>query len=319
MTRRSTALAVATLLGVGLALVPDVSSAQQLRLLDGQKIQDRAQSALSLLSFSITPDATAGSLSINSGATGNPDITLGQVGAGFTVADGFPLYMEGFAGWNRYDPKFLATDGTEQRVLPTKWNSLSATVGLGWDIKLCDGLVLRPILNASLAHLESDLSVGGRLLGLALDREVQFLDKGRLNAYGLGGSLMLDYGVSKEAYELDVELRYTWIHLQTYDTTHLPETDFDPMTVSLWSRYRWPSGFVVFRRPLRWVLEAAASSYVGEQRGALGFNFLSFAGGGVELDTSHYSQIWTRTRFVGRYLFGRNVSGFSAGISITFF
>jgi hypothetical protein len=301
------------------AFAPGSPGAQTLRAEVGQNIQERAQAALSLLSFSITPDATAGSLSINSASTGDPDITLGQVGAGFTVADSFPLYMEGFAGWNRYDPVFLVTDGTEQRALPTKWNSVSATIGLGWDFKLCDGLYLRPIVNASLAHLESDLSLGGRALGFLLDREIEFLDKGRLNVYGLGGSLMLDYGIYKEAYELDLELRYTWIHLQTYNTDKLPETDFDPMTVSLWGRYRWPSGLVLFRRPMRWVLEGALSSYVGEQRGSLGFNHLSSAGGGVELDFGHYSQIWTRTRFVGRYLVGKNVSGFSAGISITFF
>jgi hypothetical protein len=308
-----------TAVAVTLAAAAGPARAQEFRAALGSKIQDRAQSALSLISFSITPDASAGSLSINSASTGNPDVTLGQLGAGFTVADSFPLYMEGFVGWSRYDPLFLATNGTEQRSVPVKWNSVSGTIGLGWDFKLCDHLYLRPILNASLAHLESDLSIGGRLLGLALDRDIQFLEKGRMNTWGLGGSLMLDYGISKETYELDVELRYTWIHMQTYNTSDLVSTDFDPMTVSLWTRYRWPSGLVVFRRPLRWVLEGAASDYVGEQRGALGFNFLTTMGGGVELDFSHYSEIWTRTRFVGRYLLGRNVSGFSAGISITFF
>ncbi len=304
---------------LALALAPRPAFAQNLRTQLADEIQARAHAAMSLVSFSITPDATAGSLSINSASSGNPDITLGQVGAGFTVAEAFPVYMEGFAGWNRYDPVFLASDGTEERRLPTKWNTVSATIGLGWDFKLCEGLYLRPIVNASLAHLESDLSLGGRALGFLLDREIQFLDKGRLNMYGLGGSLMLDYGIYKESYELDVELRYTWIHLQTYDAPAVVAGDFDPMTVSLWTRYRWPSGLVLFRRPMRWVLEGALTSYVGEQRGALGFNHLTSLGAGVELDTSYYSQIWTRTRFVGRYLIGQNVSGFSAGISITFF
>ena len=287
--------------------------------LNGAKLQDRAQAALTLLSFSITPDASAGSLSINSSSTGNPDVTLGQVGAGFTVAESFPLYMEGFLGYSRYDPKFVATNGTEARTIPTKWNSVSGTVGLGWDFKLCDGLYLRPIFNASLGHLESDLSLGGRVLEHVTGKDIAFLDKGRLNTYGLGASLMLDYGIYREKYELDVELRYTWIHLQTYNSSQAVAGDVDPQTLSLWTRYRWPSGLVVFRRPMRWVLEGTASDYVGDQRGALGFNFLSSVGGGVELDFSQFSQIWTRTRFVGRYLFGRNVSGASAGISITFF
>jgi autotransporter-like protein len=293
-------------------------SAQDFHLLDS-RLEDRTQAALALLSFSVTPDASAGSLSINSSSTGNPDVSLGQVGAGFTVADSFPLYMEGFVGYSRYDPVFVASDGTEQKKLPTKWNSVSGTAGLGWDFKLSEHWVLRPIVNVSLGHLESDLSITGRVISRVSGSDVDFLDKGRMNTYGLGASLMLDYGISKATYEWDVELRYTWLHLQTFDTSKLVAGETDPMTVSLWTRYRWPSGFIVFRRPLRWVLEGSASDYVGDQRGALGFNLLSTAGGGIEMDTSQYSTIWTRTRFVVRYLFGRNVSGASAGISITFF
>jgi hypothetical protein len=292
--------------------------AQDFHLIQG-RLQDRTEAALALLSFSVTPDSSAGSLSISSSSTGNPDVSLGQVGAGFTVADSFPLYMEGFLGYSRYDPVFVATNGTDQTRIPTKWNSVSGTVGLGWDFKLSDHWVLRPILNASLGHLESDLSLAGRLLSHITGREVGFLDKGRMNTYGLGGSLMLDYGISKESYGLDVELRYTWLHLQTFDTPKVVAGSTDPQTLSIWTRYRWPTGFVVFRRPLRWVLEGSASDYVGDQRDQLGFNFLTTAGGGIELDTTQYSQIWTRSRFVVRYLFGRNVSGASAGISITFF
>jgi hypothetical protein len=44
----------------------------------GGDIQDRANAVLTLMSFSVTPDATASSLSINSNATGDPGIVVGQ-------------------------------------------------------------------------------------------------------------------------------------------------------------------------------------------------------------------------------------------------
>jgi hypothetical protein len=314
LNRRLAAAALAALF----SLAPGAAFAQDFHLIGG-RLQDRTQAALTLLSFSVTPDSSAGSLSINNSATGNPNVSLGQVGAGFTVAESFPLYKEGFVGYSRYDPVFVASDGTEEKKLPTKWNSVSGTVGLGWDFKLCDGLYLRPIIDASLGHLGSDLSIGGRLLEHVTGEQIAFLEHGRMNTWGLGASLMLDYGIAKESYELDVELRYTWFHLQTFDTSNLVTGSSDPMTLSLWSRYRWPSGLVFFRRPMRWVIEFTASDYVGDQRGALGFNYLSTAGGGVEFDFSQYSTIWTRTRFVVRYLFGKDVSGASAGISISFF
>jgi len=300
------------------ALGPRTGSAQDLHLINA-RLQDRTQAALTLLSFSVTPDSSAGSLSINNASTGSPGVTLGQTGAGFTVSDGFPLYMEGYLGWSRYDPVFVASDGIEEKKLPTKWNSLSGTVGLGWDFKLTKNLVLRPIVNASLGHLESDLSLGGRLLSRVLGTDASFLDHGRMNTYGLGASLMLDYTVVKEAYDFEAQLRYTWFHLQTFDTPNVVQGSTDPQTLSLWTRYRIPTGIVLFRRPLRWDFEFTASDYVGDQRGALGFNLLSTIGGGIELDTTQYNEIWTRTRFVVRYLFGRDVSGVSAGISISFF
>ena len=287
--------------------------------LEGADLQKRADGVLTMLSYSVTPDASAGSLSIDSGTTDNPKITSSILGAGFTVATGFPLYMEGFLGYSRYDPTFLASNGTEQRKIPAKWNSISATIGLGWDFELMPGLYLRPIVNASLGHVESDLSLAGRALEYAVQQDFEFLDGGDLNAYGLGGSLMLDYGIYEETHEIDIELRYTYIRLNTYNTSDAVEGGVDAETLSLWSRWRQPTGLVLFRRPVRYVLEGTASVYLGDQRGALGFDHLSSAGAGLEFDFSRYSTILTRVRVIGRYLFGNNVSGYSGGISISFF
>ena len=40
-----------------------------------------------------------------------------------------------------------------------------------------------------------------------------------MDAYGLGGSLMLDYELKRPEYEVDVEARYTNIKLQTFGGT----------------------------------------------------------------------------------------------------
>jgi hypothetical protein len=288
-------------------------------LLRPGSIQELSNAVLTLMSFSVTPDATASSLSINSASTGDPGIVIGQLGAGFTVATGFPLYMEGFIGYNRYDPTFVASNGVDERKLPTKWNSLSGTVGLGWDFKLIPDLYFRPIVNVSLGHVESDLSLAGRFIQFRTDKDIDFLDNGRLNAYGIGGSAMLDYGRYRENYEYELELRYTYIRLQSFDSSDSVQGSTDAQTVSLWTRWRQPTGLVLFRRPLRYVLELANSTYVGDQRGSLGFNFLTSAGAGIEFDFSAYNSILTRLRFIGRYVFGEDVSGISGGISITFF
>jgi hypothetical protein len=163
---------------------------------------------------------------------------------------------------------------------------LSGTGGIGWDFPLFWHIKFRPIFNFSLGHVESDLSLVERLINLRLDKELDFLDDGRLNAYGLGGSAMLDYEYYGEYYNVDVELRYTHIHLESFDSSSAVEVSAEAQTLGLWARLRGPTGLVAFRRPLRYVLEGANSTYLGSQAGVLGFNYLTQMGVGLELDTS---------------------------------
>jgi hypothetical protein len=69
---------------------------------------------------------------------------------------------------------------------------------------------------------------------------------------------------------------------------------------------------------LKDVLELTHSEFLGDQRGILGFDRLTSVGAGLELDSSAYDVIITRTRLVGRYVFGTNVSGFSVGLAVSF-
>lgn len=285
----------------------------------GKSIDDRADGVLTLMSYSVTPDGTASSLSIDSSSTGNPGITMGQLGAGFPLSASFPLFLEGFIGYSRYDPTFVASNGEEARKLPAKWTTLSGTGGIGWDFPLFWDIKFRPIFNFSLGHVESDLSFVERFINLRLDKEIDFLDNGRLNAYGLGGSAMLVYGYFGEYYNFEVELRYTHIHLETFDSSSAVEGSAEAQTLGLWTRLRGPTGLVAFRRPLRYVLEGANSTYLGSQAGALGFNYLTQMGAGVEIDTSAYHSVLTRVRLVARYVVGENVSGVSGGLAVTFF
>ena len=315
-------IALAATIAIASALLGVRASAQQFRVIGGN-IQERANAVLTLMAFSVAPDVTAGSLEINSATTDNPSITLVQCGSGFTVASSFPLYLEGFVGFNRYDPTFVATNGVEDRKVPTKWNTVSGTGGIGWDLPVpfLDFVKLRPIFNFSLGHVATDSAIAGRLIGFRTDLKLDFLDSGRLNAYGLGGAVVLDIERYREPYELDVELRYTNILLQSFgDTSDAAKGSVDAETLTLWTRWRQPIfNLTALRKPLRYVLELSNTTYLGDQAGVLGFNYLTAIGGGFELDTSGINLIFTRVRFMARYLVGENVMGVSGGISATWF
>jgi hypothetical protein len=281
----------------------------------GANLERRANALLSIMGFGLTPDVTTGSLSISDSASGDPHFQSATLGGGFTVSRSLPLYLEGTAGFSRYDPAFVVSDGEAERTIPTRWNALSVTVGVGWDIPIAPELVLRPIANASYGRVKSDAEIGAAIVGV--DAEV--LQSGHMDSVGLGGALMLDFERSRPEGDFDAELRYTHIYLRsTGDLSDEVDGRSVARSVNLWTRWRAPTGTVLLERPLRYVVEFAHTRYFGDLADSLGFDWLSSVGLGLELDTSKYERWVTRVRLVARYRFGPNVQGASLGLAVSF-
>ncbi len=310
-------LCMATL---GLAALCTTTSVQaQSRTVNGVSLQELADGVLSLMGYSLTPDVTTGSLAVSSDPTGNPDIDMTTLGGGFTVSSDLPLYLEGTAGYSLYDPIFVVSAGQEERSVPTRWTTVSATGGVGWDFAVAENLKFRPILNVSLGRVTTDGSIAGYVYEDLTGEEIEFLRGGKLNALGLGGTVMLDYERYLPEGEIDVELRYTNINLQsTSGSSAAVEGSSDAQSASLWARWRAPASMSALGRPVRYVLEAAHTEFLGDLRGVLGFTGLSSVGIGLELDSSAYNVVVERTRLVLRYQFGGNVNGASVGLAVSF-
>ncbi|MFT5675451.1 MAG: hypothetical protein ACI808_001382, partial [Paraglaciecola sp.] len=163
--------------------------------LTDEEAQQIANGALTIMSFTLLPDITTSSLSINSGTGDDASLMQTTLGGGFTISEKYPLYAEGTLGYARYRPTFVATNGDEQIYIKPTWNSLSVTGGVGWDFPIDkkQELVLRPIFNFTLGHVTSDLSIAQTLLEERFDLDLNVIDGGGMTAYGLGGSVMLDY------------------------------------------------------------------------------------------------------------------------------
>ncbi|WP_214455011.1 autotransporter domain-containing protein, partial [Aeromonas dhakensis] len=289
------------------------------------RVQQRANAVVSLMTFTVVPDITASNINIGSGTNQSSALNMTQVGGGATMSESVPVYLEGTLGFSRYDPQFVISNGSESRTLPTKWNSLTATGGIGWDIGLHrdrhgGNLVLRPIGNVTLGTVASDLRIGNWLLGQYTGKNLDFLDGGRLDVYGLGGAMMLDYELFSPAQDIDAELRYSYQHLQSFGGTAASVTgQANAENLGLYLRRRAPIGsLTLLGKPVRYVLEGARTEYLGEQRGLLGFNSLNSLGLGLELDSSKYDIFVTRTRLVARYMFSHNTSGYGVGLAMSF-
>ena len=101
-------------------------------------------------------------------------------------------------------------------------------------------------------------------------------------------------------------------------TSTAVEGSADSQSASLWARWRAPTGITMLERPLRYVLEFAHTTFLGDLDGVLGFNDLSSVGTGLELDSSARDINVTRTRLMARYKVGEHVRGWSIGLAISF-
>jgi len=291
-------------------------AARAIRDVDVQKL---ANGILGVMSYTVAPDVTTSSLSISNAETSSPGLLLTQVGGGFTWSKETPLYLEGNAAYARYDPVFVANDGVDDRPVPVKWNSVSATGGIGWDFRLTEHWVVRPIFNFTLGYVASDLVGIKWWLENNTNLDLSFLDGRRLKAYGLGGSLMLDYEKFTPDYDDDIEIRYTNVQLRSHsDSAEAVEGKAKATSVSLWARRRVPTGWgVVWDRPVRYVYEFAYTEFLGDQK-EVGIPRMASIGFGLELDTSALERLTTRWRGVLRYKFGPDVSGWAFGIACSF-
>jgi hypothetical protein len=177
-------------------------------------------------------------------------------------------------------------------------------------------LVFRPIFNLSLGRVESEARATPPPAGSRT--ALEFLRQGQLNAAGIGGSVMLDYERYGPESEVDAELRYSSIQLQSFQSSSAVQGHSLAQTASFWSRYRAPTGWVALERPVRYVLEYAYTRFLGDLDGALGFTYVNSFGAGLELDTSRYDAYATRVRLVLRYKVGGNVTGWAVGLGASF-
>ena len=302
------ALCVALLLAPGSLLGQGVSDAD---------LQKRANAILTLMGFSLVPDVTTGALSLSDQGAGNPYFRQTSIAGGGNPRKDLPLYLEGTLAYGRYDPTFAVSDGQASASISVKWESVLGTGGVGWGFPIARELVLRPIFNFSLGRVESGATTTPTQ-GASSREVLDFLGNGRLNAFGLGGSLMLDYERYRPENEVDFELRYSYINLQSFDSSQAVEGHSNAQTFSLWSRYRAPTGFSALERPLRYVLEYAYTSFLSDLQGVLGFDDVHSLGAGLELDSSNHDVFVTRTRLLVRYKIGNNVTGWAIGLGLSF-
>lgn len=128
--------------------------------------------------------------------------------------------------------------------------------------------MLRPIVNVMLGTLASDARIGSWAIGRKTNADLQFLDGGRFNAWGLGGALMLDYERFSATQDIDAELRYSYMHLQSFGSSaEVVQGEASAENLGLYLPPRADSRLTLLGNPLRYVLEGRILNFSASSEG----------------------------------------------------
>lgn len=286
----------------------------------GLSVRDNVKGALAVLGISGVPNEAASTLFLerNTGSANELEFQGGQIGGGFRISESTPLYLEGYLGFNSYDPVYVFSSGSSNTEVLSNWNSIVATGGVGWQFDLNENWKLRPMFNFSIGRVQSDSSIAAQIISDALELELDFLSDGGITALGYGASLVAEYNKRWPSdVELDLRFRHTHMMFEPLDT-NLSGTAEAISTVA-WSRIRVPTGIRAFSRPTRWVGEFSAAYLPGDQGLILDSEWLAQIGAGFELDlTKTKTPLLSQARLMVRYAIGENLEGYSVGLAFSF-
>ncbi len=283
--------------------------------------QENAAGSLAILGLAGIPDDSASAISLQSNTDNRDyDFKSAQLGGGFRLAEGVPIYLEGYIGYARYDPVLTFSGTGDTTRIPLKWTSLALTGGVGYQFDIGEYWKMTPMAHISVGRTQSDASVGAQAIANRLGLDRDFLESGGIWAGGAGGSMTVSYekALSNDR-EFEASLRYTHIEYWPIGDNEDLLVESTAANAVLWSRYRFPTGKRMFGRPVRWVGDLSLSYLIGDQSLVLGTDWLARVGGGIEVDLSDTWLPWvSTTRFMVRYYGSDTVNGFSAGIGISF-
>lgn len=303
-----------------IASVMFMSSAAAQVAAPNAEFEDFANRALATFGLVAVANDTASFLSVTKGGGDESSFRSSQLGGGFVWSNDIPLYLEGYLGFQRYDPHFILDKPTRDLDVRANWYGLAATGGIGWDFRLSGHWSFRPIVNVSIGKITSEANIQAPIVASDSGGDLDFLTNGHITAGGLGGTLMLEYQNHQKSYDLDIRLRHSYLHLTSIGSSADISASADAITTTGWVRARIPvSGWKAFGNPVRSVWQASVTSYSGDQGEVLGIKWLAKVGAGIELDTENTElPLVKRARLLVSYAFNDDYSGYSLGIGFNF-
>jgi hypothetical protein len=266
-----------------------------------------------MMNFAATPDISSATYYIDNPGGEDPTMNVYKIPLRheFTLEgrDWKPFIQASF-GYLDYEAEF---DFLPEESVKADWKSYGGWLGLGVKIPLNDDLDFVPAFDLGLVRLESSADYRGpvaeAILKPALEGVVFDWDA---NAYLIGATLGLDYRHAFETWTLEGRTRLTYSHFATYDSSSdLVDFDADISTFTLQVDVIKPIDAQLGGYPLALVGHFGNTTFIGDNRDALGFDYFFEAGLALETDISKNDWPVKKLRLGAMGIFGADVTGWS--------
>jgi hypothetical protein len=273
-----------------------------------------AKAALSALSVAALRREGATTVSVFGANGDQADFYSTSIGAGTNLLADPRLFAEFQVAYQNYDPEYLLP-GTNLDLVDVRWSSVALSGGIGWNYKLNDRLILRPMAIAALGHVFGK-AIFDELLSTGDSGGLGELFDDGIFAGGVGAALVLNYDQTFAGGDLELRARQSWLRLVPLDDAGDYDVSATASATNLYSSYSIP---IPASKRLRGVVEASYTQFWGDQADTLRTPWLGTMGGGVELPTAlRFGSDALYGRAVLRYVFGEGYEGLAIGLGVNF-
>lgn len=262
-----------------------------------------------IITFFIQPDVSASTYNVHDEYNTQFDIYKIPLQKTFRLnTDGWEIALRGVVGYATLEDSMTIISDTS---VDSKWKAYSGSIGTGIIIPVINDLKWLAAVDLGVSHMRNSSSYSG-----SYTDAVSTLFDGILYNWDTDvwvGSFVLGLNYNHQfvgEYNLDIEGRYTYSNVSSFnESKDFTSFNESAQTITLAADFTHPFGFSVATYPLYGVAHLGNTSFVGEDRGSLGFDSFFDFGYSVKIDIMNMGTFVDSLRIGYQFSVGDNVEG----------
>ena len=264
-----------------------------------------------MINFAVVPDISTARYNIDSDEGDDPRLNVTRIPLRHVfksdLRDWSPFIEVGLA----YQTIKADFDILEGETISADWKASGGSLSTGVEFPITENFSLIPVLDIGLVRLENEANYQGELVtsvvkpvyeGLLFDWDA--------DAWLIGASLGFDYNHDFRKADVTVHGSITHNYIDTYDSSSdLIDFDSHDTTLAIKLDSVHPTNLSVGAFPLALVTHVGGTTFLGNNRDALGFDYFFEFGLAIEMDISQKQWHLNKFRLGANAIYGEDVTG----------